>query len=72
MLWRAGVPISGGRGGYVYLREAFGSQTAFLYGWMSLIVMDPGITSTDAKYKQYGYKAHMNFSGKEFKDARDK
>ncbi len=33
-------------GGYVYLREAFGSQTAFLYGWMSLIVMDPGITAT--------------------------
>ena len=25
-------------GGYVYLREAFGSQTAFLYGWMSLMV----------------------------------
>lgn len=33
-------------GGYVYLREAFGPQTAFLYGWMSLMVMDPGITAT--------------------------
>ena len=33
-------------GGYVYLRESFGPQTAFLYGWMSLMVMDPGITAT--------------------------
>ncbi len=33
-------------GGYVYLREAFGTQTAFLYGWMSLMVLDPGITAT--------------------------
>jgi len=32
-------------GGYVYLREAFGSRLAFLYGWMSLLVMDPGITA---------------------------
>jgi len=33
-------------GGYVYLREAYGPQTAFLYGWMSLLVLDPGITAT--------------------------
>jgi len=32
-------------GGYVYLREAFGERTAFLFGWMSLLVMDPGITA---------------------------
>ena len=33
-------------GGYVYLREAYGTPTAFLYGWMSLMVLDPGITAT--------------------------
>jgi APA family basic amino acid/polyamine antiporter len=33
-------------GGYVYLRESFGPLMAFLYGWMSLMVMDPGITAT--------------------------
>lgn len=32
-------------GGYVYLREAYGAQVAFLYGWMSFLVMDPGITA---------------------------
>lgn len=32
-------------GGYVYLREAYGPQPAFLYGWMSLLVMDPGLTA---------------------------
>jgi APA family basic amino acid/polyamine antiporter len=32
-------------GGYVYLREAFGRPTAFLYGWVSLVVIDPGITA---------------------------
>jgi APA family basic amino acid/polyamine antiporter len=32
-------------GGYVYLREAYGPQVAFLYGWMSFLVMDPGITA---------------------------
>ncbi len=30
-------------GGYVYLREAYGPGVAFLYGWKSLLVMDPGI-----------------------------
>lgn len=30
---------------YVYLREAFGERIAFLYGWMSLLVMDPGVTA---------------------------
>ncbi len=32
-------------GGYVYLREAYGPQVAFLYGWKSLLIMDPGITA---------------------------
>ena len=32
-------------GGYVYLREAFGKPIAFLYGWKSFLVMDPGITA---------------------------
>jgi APA family basic amino acid/polyamine antiporter len=32
-------------GGYVYLRRAFGSGVAFLYGWKCLLVMDPGITA---------------------------
>lgn len=32
-------------GGYVYLREAYGEPVAFLYGWMALLVMDPGITA---------------------------
>jgi len=29
----------------VYLREAYGERIAFLYGWMSLLVMDPGVTA---------------------------
>ena len=32
-------------GGFVFLREAFGERTAFVYGWMSLLVMDPGLTA---------------------------
>src|ERR1700754_2138332 len=32
-------------GGYVYLREAYGPRLAFLYGWKSFLVMDPGITA---------------------------
>lgn len=32
-------------GSYVYLREAFGKPTAFLYGWMVLLVLDPGLTA---------------------------
>jgi APA family basic amino acid/polyamine antiporter len=37
-------PAAGG--GYVYLREAYGPRTAFLYGWISLLVTDPGITAS--------------------------
>jgi APA family basic amino acid/polyamine antiporter len=32
-------------GGYVYLREAYGPTVAFMYGWMALLVMDPGLTA---------------------------
>lgn len=32
-------------GSYVYLREAFGNLPAFLYGWMVLLVLDPGLTA---------------------------
>ncbi|MEZ5425158.1 MAG: amino acid permease [Pyrinomonadaceae bacterium] len=32
-------------GSYVYLREAYGKSMAFLYGWMVLLVLDPGLTA---------------------------
>jgi basic amino acid/polyamine antiporter, APA family len=32
-------------GGYVYLRKAYGPGIGFLYGWMALLVMDPGLTA---------------------------
>ena len=32
-------------GAYVFLREGFGRRTAFVYGWMAMLVMDPGITA---------------------------
>lgn len=32
-------------GGYVFLREAFGARSAFVYGWMTLLVVDPGVTA---------------------------
>jgi APA family basic amino acid/polyamine antiporter len=32
-------------GSYVYLREAFGPRCAFVYGWMAMLVMDPGLTA---------------------------
>jgi APA family basic amino acid/polyamine antiporter len=32
-------------GGYVYLRETYGPRVAFLYGWMLLLVLDPGLTA---------------------------
>jgi basic amino acid/polyamine antiporter, APA family len=39
-------PQAGGL--YVFLREAYGPRVAFLYGWQSLLVMDPGITAAMA------------------------
>src|SRR6478609_10467015 len=35
-------------GGYAYLREIYGPGLAFLYGWMALLVMDPGLTAAIA------------------------
>jgi APA family basic amino acid/polyamine antiporter len=39
----ARYPEAGGI--YVYLREAYGERIGFLYGWMSILVMDPGVTA---------------------------
>lgn len=39
----ARYPQAGGP--YVYLREGWGERIAFLYGWQSLLVMDPGLTA---------------------------
>ena len=39
----ARYPQAGGP--YVYLREGWGPRVAFLYGWQSLLIMDPGITA---------------------------
>jgi len=39
-------PRSGGL--YVYLREGYGPRAAFVYGWQSLLVMDPGIAAAIA------------------------
>jgi len=36
-------PLAGGP--YVYLREAYGPWAGFLYGWVSLLVTDPGLTA---------------------------
>jgi APA family basic amino acid/polyamine antiporter len=49
-------------GGYVYLREAYGARVAFLYGWMSLLVMDPGITAALAvgMASYLGYVLHLS------------
>ncbi len=37
------LPESGGE--YVYLRAGYGEEVAFLYGWMSAIVMYPGVAA---------------------------
>ena len=44
-------------GGYVYLREAYGPAVGFLYGWMALLVMDPGLTAALAT----GLASYANF-----------
>jgi APA family basic amino acid/polyamine antiporter len=36
-------PRAGGL--YIYLREAWGPRVAFLYGWQSILIMDPGVTA---------------------------
>jgi APA family basic amino acid/polyamine antiporter len=39
----ARFPEAGGL--YVYLREAYGPRPAFLFGWLSMLVTDPGLTA---------------------------
>jgi basic amino acid/polyamine antiporter, APA family len=52
-------------GGYVYLREAFGPAVAFLYGWKSLLVMDPGLTAALAAglARYVGYLVPLSAAG---------
>jgi APA family basic amino acid/polyamine antiporter len=52
-------------GGYVYLREAYGPQLAFLYGWMALLVLDPGLTAAFAlgMATYVGYIVHLSATG---------
>jgi APA family basic amino acid/polyamine antiporter len=42
----ARYPEAGGP--YIYLKEAYGSKLAFLFGWLSILVTDPGITAAVA------------------------
>ncbi len=42
----ARYPEAGGP--YVYLKAAYGRRTAFLFGWLSMLVTDPGITAAVA------------------------
>ena len=51
----ARFPRAGGP--YVYLYECFGPAVAFLYGWMSLMVLDPGIAAVLAT----GASAYLAF-----------
>lgn len=39
----ARYPVAGGL--YVYLREGWSERVAFLYGWQSMLVMDPGVAA---------------------------
>jgi basic amino acid/polyamine antiporter, APA family len=39
----ARYPRAGGP--YIFLREGWGERIAFLYGWQSVLVMDPGVTA---------------------------
>ncbi len=49
-------PRAGGT--YVYLHETFGARIAFLYGWMCLLVLDPGLTAALATGTA-GYAAYI-------------
>ncbi|MHC5537023.1 APC family permease, partial [Singulisphaera rosea] len=56
----ARFPEAGGI--YVYLREAFGPRPAFLLGWMSLLVTDPGITAALATGMAAAFKDAFGLS----------
>ena len=49
-------------GGYAYLREIYGPSLAFLFGWMALLVMDPGLTAAIATgaASYVGYGLHLS------------
>jgi len=49
-------PRAGGQ--YVYLHEAFGPRIAFLFGWMCLLVLDPGLTAA-LSVGMAGYAAYI-------------
>jgi basic amino acid/polyamine antiporter, APA family len=49
-------PRAGGT--YIYLRECFGERVAFLFGWMCLLVMEPGLTAAFATGLA-GYAAYI-------------
>ena len=49
-------PRAGGT--YIYLLEAFGRRIAFLYGWMCLLVLDPGLSAALAT-GIVGYAAYI-------------
>lgn len=57
-------PQSGGL--YVYLRETFGGRAAFLYGWLCLLVVDPGVTAALASgLSQYAVLLWPRVAGRE-------
>ncbi len=49
-------------GVYAYLREEYGPALAFLFGWMALLVMDPGLTAAIATgaASYVGYGLHLS------------
>ncbi|HEX8736853.1 MAG TPA: amino acid permease [Pyrinomonadaceae bacterium] len=55
-------------GSYVYLREAYGKPAAFLYGWMVLLVLDPGLTAAFAigLANYAGYLVPLSPAGQQF------
>jgi basic amino acid/polyamine antiporter, APA family len=60
----ARYPAAGGL--YVYLRHAYGPLVAFLFGWMSLLVLDPGITAALAigLARYVGYALELSAFGR--------
>jgi len=52
-------------GSYAYLREIYGPLMAFLFGWMGLLVMDPGLTAAIATgaASYVGYGLHLSKRG---------
>ena len=52
-------------GVYAYLREIYGPMLAFLFGWMGLLVVDPGLTAAIATgaASYVGYGLHLSPRG---------